>query len=101
MSAAESNRKLRYYRIQQLYKYLQDYQMSTEFITSNLCEFFTVGEQVIYLALKHEPINWRYNNLDLDFKWADLLVKKVQSKQYRQRKKERAQIQSQPKLFND
>lgn len=101
MNAAEANKLLRYYRIQQLYKYLQSYQLSHEFIASTLSGHFTVGEPVIHLALRHEVIKLNYEHLDLDFKWADLLIKKVQSREYRQRKEQKRKSKTQPELFSE
>lgn len=100
MGVAQKNKKLRYYRIQQMYKYLQEFSMATSFINENITQFFTVGIDVIYLAMQAEPItDCKYEHLDLDRKWAEQLVKKVQSKQYRaQKERERKERESKKQL---
>lgn len=89
-SLAEANKRLRYYRIQQLYRELESYKLSTEFIEQVLCQFFTVGPATIYMALKHDDIkDVHYEWLELDKEWAASVVKIVQSKAYRAAKKAR------------
>lgn len=88
MTTAEANKRLRYYRIQKMYEELRSYRLDHKFIEEALCQFFTVGEAVIYLALKHDPItNVQYEHMDLDMKWANGLAKKAFSKQYQAKKK--------------
>lgn len=98
MTTAEANKRLRYYRIQKLHEELRSYKLDTKFIEQALCQFFTVGDAVIYLALKHEPIkDVYYEHLDLDMKWAKGLAQKAFTRQYKAKKK-RDQIPNQAKL---
>mgnify|MGYP000470229995 CR=1 FL=1 len=78
MSLAEANKRKRYYRIQLMYKYLQEYRLDVHFIDTVLCEFFCIGEATLYLAMKHEQMyNVRYPYEDLDKIWCDELVKAI------------------------
>lgn len=84
--ASAANRDIRYFRIQQMYRELQSYRLDPAFIEETLCLFFTSGPAVIYLALKEEPLKVHYPHLDLDKRWVEMLVKKVQTKQFRAKK---------------
>lgn len=99
MSLSAENKKLRHYRIQQMYKELQSFNMSTEFIEDALCKFFTVGPATIYNVIKEDEIrDVYYEHIDLDKKWAEQLVRKVQSSAYRAAQKKRSNDKSQIKM---
>lgn len=98
--AAHENRKLRYYRIQQMYTELRTYRLDTNFIMSTLATFFTVTEVTIMMAIKEDPItDVHYEHLDLDKGWVAGLVKKVTSDKYRLKAKKQELLSTQSKLF--
>jgi len=90
MSVASENKTLRHYRIQQMYKELESYKLSSQFIEEVLCSFFTVGPATIYLAMKSEEIKMSYEYLSLDKEWAAGVVKIIQSAAYRKQKKQQS-----------
>lgn len=98
--AARENRQLRYYRIQQMHAELRSYRLDTTFVMATLAQYFTVTEITIMMALKEDPItDVRYEHLDLDKAWVAGLVRKVQSPQYRAKKRREELINQQSKLF--